>query len=241
ALVATHDAGFARALRAEPFTVGGGAVRPGWPPVPAWPARAPAPDAPQPLLRARGLVVRRGRRTVLSGLDLSVGRGETVAVLGPSGCGKTTLLAALAGLVRPAAGTIECLGGRRPQLLFQDAYASLTPGRTLRALARETARRGMDVAALAGALGLPPEVLDRSAAALSGGQRRRAALLRALTVQPSVLLLDEPTASLDAQTAAATMATVLGAAAGHAAATVLVTHDEDLAHALAHRVLRLED
>jgi peptide/nickel transport system ATP-binding protein len=249
-LLATHDVAFAQALAASPFTVAAGRVTPGWPAEPRWPPQRPLPEAPALLLRARGLTVRRGGRKVLDDVDFALHAGEVVAVLGPSGAGKTTLLAVLAGLLRPAAGSVEHLARagddaarRRPpaQLLFQDAYASLTPGRSLRVLARETAPDDGVVDDLARGLGLSAAELARTARDLSGGQRRRAALLRALTVAPAVLLLDEPTASLDADTAASVMASVLGAAADRAAGCVIVTHDKTLARAVAHRTFVLED
>jgi peptide/nickel transport system ATP-binding protein len=127
------------------------------------------------------------------------------------------------------------------QYLFQDAYASLTPGRSIAALARETAPAGLDLAGLARGLRLEPAHLARTAAQLSGGERRRAALLRSLTVHPEVLILDEPTASLDAASAVEVMTNVLRLLDERPMACVLVTHDEDLAAAAAHRVLRLQE
>jgi len=242
-LVATHDGELAHVLGARSWTFSAEGVRAGTPPPPAWPAPQSLGEGREVLLRATGLRAVRGGREVLHGVDLTLHAGEVVALLGPSGAGKTTLATILAGLAAPAGGRLEPAPGRgRPvQLLFQDAYASLTPGRSVRALAAETAPSLAAVDQLAGALGLAPAELMRRARELSGGQRRRAALLRALTVAPRVLILDEPTASLDAATAAAVLAVVLAEAANRSVACLLITHDADLAHAVAHRVLVLED
>jgi peptide/nickel transport system ATP-binding protein len=242
-LAATHDAEFGAALDARAYTFSALGVVEAHPPAPAWPERPPEPSPAEVLLRAAGVVVRRRRRIVLDGVDLALHAGEVVALLGPSGVGKTTLAMVLAGLLRPTAGRIEGGGGARAapaQLLFQHAYASLTPGRQLWALVAETARSPAAAAELARSLGLAQAELARPARALSGGQRRRAALLRALTVEPRVLILDEPTASLDPATASAVVASVLAIAAARRAACLLITHDAGLAHAVAHRVLVLE-
>ncbi|MEZ5965674.1 MAG: ATP-binding cassette domain-containing protein [Planctomycetota bacterium] len=243
-LLATHDLEFARALSAELWTYSSAGVERGAPACVRWPARPEVPSPEQVVLRARGLEAQRGRRPVLRGVDLDLHAGELVAVLGPSGAGKTTLAAVLVGLLAPSAGRLERCGGsnRRAagQLLFQDAYASLTPGRTLASLVRETAASRGAALDLARGLALTPADLERTASALSGGQRRRAALLRALTVAPRLLILDEPTASLDASTAATVLATVLDQASVRAAACLLITHDRGLAAAVAHRVLVLE-
>jgi energy-coupling factor transport system ATP-binding protein len=152
-----------------------------------------------------------GRRAwALRGVDLRIERGERVLLLGPSGAGKSTLLAALAGLLAPESGTAEgslTVDGRAG-LLFQDPQSQLV-----------MARCGDDVAFGPENLGVPfPEIwprvadslarvgfrypLDRATNALSGGEQQRLALAGVLALQPSVLLLDEPTANLDPSGAA---------------------------------------
>jgi ABC-type glutathione transport system ATPase component len=125
-------------------------------------------------------------------------------------------------------------------MLFQNAYGSLTPGRRLDKLVGEVAVPGFDVRAAAAALGLGPRHLASTAAALSGGERRRAALLRALAVRPQVLVLDEPTASLDRATAVPVVDLLLAVRRRTGAAYVLITHDLELARAVADRVVALE-
>ena len=186
----------------------------------------------------------RGRQAAVEALrplDLDVGTGRILGVLGPNGSGKTTLLRVLAGRLPAAAGTVA-----RParaaavQLVGQDAAASLTPGRPLRRLLAEASAPGFDLAASAAAVGLPLPLLEQPGGRMSGGEQRRAALLRALAVAPEVLLLDEPTASLDGATARGVLATLLALQRDRGLTMVIVTHELAMAEAIAHRVLLLQ-
>lgn len=239
-LLATHDLRFARALGAAPLRCQDGVFAPRADADAAWPARALAPEPGAVVLAARGLAVGAPGAYVLQGCELQVRAGEVVALVGASGSGKTTLLRALAGQLAPAAGAVERPARRTAvQLVAQDAFGSLTPGVRLRRLVAEAAVPGFDVAATAAALGLPAATLERAREALSGGERRRAALLRALAVRPDVLLLDEPTASLDRAAATAVVAATLQLRRERGTAIVLATHDLELAAAVADRVLVL--
>jgi peptide/nickel transport system ATP-binding protein len=240
-LLATHDQRLVRDLGASLQALHGDRFVPGAPVPAAWPACPPAPGGCDEVLVARGLRVAHGRRKVLDGVDFTLHRGEVVAVVGESGAGKTTLARVLARHQAPDAG--EVLWPLRPtavQLCGQDAFAALTPGRTVRSLLAEARAPSFDVDRTAAGLRLPREVLDRVAAQLSGGERRRAALLRALAVQPDVLLLDEQTAALDRATATAVLESLLSLQASRGMAMVVVTHELDLAHAIAHRVLEVQ-
>ena len=124
-------------------------------------------------------------------------------------------------------------------MLCQNAFASLTPGRSLRALARETAADDA-IEAAARSLHLDGAALDRTPLQMSGGERRRAALLRALLGSPDVLVLDEPTASLDRATAIGVVSTLLSVQRERGLALVLITHDLELARAVAHRVVAVQ-
>jgi peptide/nickel transport system ATP-binding protein len=197
----------------------------------------------------REFVIRRGwrhqdRLHALRGIDLTVAEGESLALVGESGCGKSTLLRVVAGLLPPTGGTVALGNGARPQMVFQDAGASLTPwlkvgelvGERLRAegLGRsERASRVRDALAL---VGLPAEVADAKAAQLSGGQRQRVALARATIVPPEVLLCDEPTSALDVSLAA-TVLNLLGRIRRQLGMAMLfVTHDLGAARVVADRI-----
>ena len=240
-LVATHDRDLVTALCAQPFVGEDGCF------VPATLATGShagpvVPGAGNVVLRCEHLACSLGGQVVLRDASLELRTAEITALLGPSGAGKTTLARILAGLQVPDAGVVlRPPGPRAVQLLFQEAYQSLTPGRTIRGLVRETAVAGFDAAATAAELGLVPDRLARARDGLSGGERRRAALLRALSVRPTVLILDEPTSGLD-PASVRDLVGLLGALRTRGdVAVLLITHDEALAHALATRVVRLHE
>jgi peptide/nickel transport system ATP-binding protein len=178
------------------------------------------------------------------GIDLEVAEGESLALVGESGCGKSTLLRMVAGLLTATRGTIELGQGARPQMVFQDAGASLTPwlkvgelvGERLRAEGVPRAERADKVRDALALVGLPAEVADAKAAQLSGGQRQRVALARATIVPPEVLLCDEPTSALDVSLAA-TVLNLLGRIRRELGMAMLfVTHDLGAARVVADRV-----
>lgn len=170
------------------------------------------PDPEAPSVEVRGLVKRYGAVTALAGIDLTVRRGEMLALLGPNGAGKTTLFSILATLRAPTEGTARVLGHdtcaerdtvrRKMGIVFQEpAIEQRLSGRDnlllmglFYGLPRSKARQR--AAALVEELGLG-EAADRPAKALSGGQRRRLELARALVTEPAILFLDEATLGLD--------------------------------------------
>ncbi len=220
-LLATHDVGFAARLDACALHLDGdGRLCAGWPPRPAFPS-APPVDAAAPVVlaaHALGVVVR--GRPLLESASLAVRAGESLAVRGPSGAGKTTLARALVGRIESSTGHVERHG--RVLLLDQDAAGSLTPHRTVASLCAELRR----------VVGRCAEALASTVGGLSGGQRRRAALLRALAARPAVLILDEPTAGLDRVAAVQVVETLLDVQRRHGLALLWITHDEDLAAAV---------
>ncbi|HEX2038829.1 MAG TPA: ATP-binding cassette domain-containing protein [Acidimicrobiales bacterium] len=193
------------------------------------------------LLRAVGVHVELGRRTVLADVSVDVREGEVVALFGRNGAGKTTLLRALAGLSAPSRGRVERRG--RVAYVPQDPNALLL-GPTVRRDVEETLRllghRGGDaVDRWLDRLDLAP-VADRHPRDLSAGQRQRVAVAAVAVGEPDVLLLDEPTRGMDAPSRTALERAVTEHARG-GGAVVLATHDVELAARAATRVVVLGD
>jgi putative ABC transport system ATP-binding protein len=215
------------------------------------------------LLEARGLTrtYDSGGAPVpaLAGVDLTIERGEFVAVMGPSGCGKSTLLNLLAGLDRPSAGEVWLDGSRvdqlsetalarlrRRRLGFVFQFFNLLPTLTAsenvelplllagrrRRQARRTARRLLDE------LGIGDKA-DAAPGQLSGGQQQRVALARALANQPDLVMGDEPTGNLDSASAGEVLG-LLRAAHARGQTLLVATHDARVA-AAADRVVTMRD
>ena len=170
-------------------------------------------DGP-PLLRARGIGVRRGERQVLQGIDLEVRPGEVVGILGPNGAGKSTLVEALLGLL-PHQGSVEIYGvprsatsprARARKLAYVPQRSLLRAGLSVREVvgqgryAAGGAADDPEVAAELERLGLV-ELAERSFPTLSVGEQQRALIARALVTGARCLVLDEPTAALDVRRA----------------------------------------
>jgi phospholipid/cholesterol/gamma-HCH transport system ATP-binding protein len=211
------------------------------------------------LVRAVALTTVFGGRTVLDGVDLAVRRGEVLVVMGPSGCGKTTLLRHLCGLQAPTLGAVAVAGHdlytASPALLqalrlrmglsFQGGalLGSLTVLENVALPLREntdlpsavildTARMKLDmVGLLAAADAMPDE--------LSGGMKKRAAIARAIALDPDLLFFDEPSAGLDPITAAEIDNVIQKLNQVFGITMVVVTHDLPSAHAIADRIVVL--
>lgn len=216
----------------------------------------------EPIITIRGLTNRFGKTVVHQGLDLDVMRGEVLGVVGASGSGKSVLLRTIVGLQHPAEGTIDVLGTdvltadaahlRRVQnrwgVMFQDGalFSSLTVRENVAAPMRE--RLGIDAEtrrALAdlriAMVGLPASAGDLSPSDLSGGMRKRAGLARALSLDPEILFLDEPTAGLDPIGASEFDALILALQRALGLTVFLVTHDLDTLHATCDRIAVLAE
>jgi iron(III) transport system ATP-binding protein len=209
-------------------------------------------------LEVEGLEKRFDALEVLRGVDLSVPAGSFVALLGPSGSGKTTVLRVLAGFERADRGTVAIEGTvvddarhvvvpERRRVGYVPQEGALFPHMTVErnvgfGLGRHAGRAGSrtKVAALLDMVGLAG-LGARYPHQLSGGQQQRVALARALAVSPSVILLDEPFASLDAEMRAAVRADVLDVLRRAGTTTLFVTHDQDEALSSADRVAVLVD
>jgi ABC-type polar amino acid transport system ATPase subunit len=215
----------------------------------------------EPLLRVQGLRLNRGARQILDGVTFDVGRGELVAIMGPSGSGKTTILRSIAGLERFAAGEIAVddvamRGGetatsetlrhlrRKVGMVFQFhclfehlpvlTNVTLAPVHARGVSQTDAERRAHELLTAFGvehrAHAFPSQ--------LSGGEAQRVAIARALAVDPPVLLMDEPTASLD-QARRSELGELLRSLLAGGRSLVMATHDEEFARAWATRVMRL--
>ncbi len=207
-------------------------------------------------LRVTGACVAFGTRAGLHDISLQVGRGERLALLGPSGVGKTSLLRAIAGLGGLTAGQVQ-VGGRdvthEPPERRGVVYMHQAPGLFPHLSVRDNVAFPLEVRGMAraDARRRAGDLLDRvqlgplSARApltLSGGQRHRVALARALAADPAVLLLDEPFAALDPELRAEVRSAVIDVLAQRTGpAVILVTHDVDEASGLADRLAVLMD
>lgn len=207
-----------------------------------WERTWASPPPGEPVVTARGLTKTYGSHVLFEDLDLEVRAGERVALAGPSGVGKTTLGNALLRLVRVDAGTVThapAARGGRLQKLYQDPGASFPRRVPLAADVRAVARRhGVPVARVASLLdevGIPPDLLRRRPGQVSGGELQRVAVVRAMLTDPVLLLADEATSRLDQATQQVTTDVLLREVSASGCALLWVTHDDDLAAAVAHR------
>jgi ABC-type Fe3+/spermidine/putrescine transport system ATPase subunit len=195
----------------------------------------------------------RGGHQVLVLDRLEVGRGEHVSVLGPNGAGKTTLLRLVAGVDLPRSGEVTIDGVRTTRagvsLRRRVAYATQRPGLLSTSVLRNVelplrwrkvpSRRRREIAMTALARLGVADLSDRPARSLSGGEQQRVNLARALAIEPSVLLLDEPAAGLDAESRATFFSDLESALADRSATVIHVSHQTEEALRLADRVVAL--
>ncbi|WP_198411790.1 ABC transporter ATP-binding protein [Microvirga flavescens] len=212
------------------------------------------------IIRVRGLEVGFGERTIMKDLDLDVYRGEILGFVGASGQGKSVLMRTILGLVQKRAGTIEVLGENVDNLspaarreierhwgvLFQQGalFSSLTVKQNVQVPMREylsLSERLLDELAMLKIemVGLNPDAADKLPSELSGGMIKRAALARALSLDPDIVFLDEPTSGLDPIGAGefdeliATLQRTLGLT------VFMVTHDLDSLYTVCDRIAAL--
>jgi ABC-type polar amino acid transport system ATPase subunit len=193
-------------------------------------------------LHLRDVGIRRGGRLVVQGVSFSANRGERLAIMGPSGSGKTTILRGIAGLDPLASGTLE-VGRVGLVLQFHHLFEHLSavhnvwlaPVHVLKLPRVEAERRAHELLEMLG-VGERASALPQQ---LSGGEAQRVAIARALAMDPPVLLMDEPTASLD-PARRGELAATLRELASQGRTIVISTHDTDFARSCADRVVVLE-
>jgi phospholipid/cholesterol/gamma-HCH transport system ATP-binding protein len=214
------------------------------------------------IIEVRGLVNRFGRQTVHENLDLDVWRGEVLGIVGGSGTGKSVLLRTIVGLNRPAAGEIRVMGvdmlrgaerdrravERRWGVAFQDGalFSSLTVLQNVMVPMQEHLRLSAAMMKALGNLkislvGLPAFSSSKYPSELSGGMRKRAALARALALDPEIVFLDEPTAGLDPIGAAAYDDLIRELQKSLGLTVFMVTHDLDSLYAICDRIAVLAE
>jgi len=212
----------------------------------------------QPAVSVRGLVNSFGKHVIHDNLDLEVRQGEILAIVGGSGSGKSVLLRSILGLQRPRSGEITVLGmpirpgsaipHRQWGVLFQ--HGALFSGLTVREnvelpIALHSKIDRTTCAKLASLkiqmTGLPMEAENRVPSELSGGMVKRAALARALALDPQLLFLDEPTAGLDPIAAEEFKDVILYLRESLELTVVIITHDLDTLYSLSDRVAVLVD
>ncbi len=230
------------------------------------PIAVPAAPLPgPPLVTVQGLAKSYPPLRAVDGVDFTIGRAEAVGLVGESGCGKSTLAAALARLIDPTVGRIEFAGQdiaavpawraakapwrARLQMVVQDAADSLDPRATAAEAVAAPLRRlsGLSgaglrarVAELFDQVHLPADLHDRLPHQLSGGQAARVGIARALGPRPNLLILDEPTASLDAALQAAMLRLLDNLRRDLGLAYLLISHDLDVVRHLCTRVMVMQ-
>ncbi len=204
------------------------------------------------------------RRNILQDISLTLYQGETTGLMGRSGGGKSTLAKIITGLLPPDAGQILYKGrdlckldrggwkAVRPQVMmvFQDYRQSLTPNMRAGEILTESltvnrlAAKGeavQIVRELMESCGLPQSIYGKYPKQLSGGEAQRVALIRAIALKPSLLILDEVTSGLDQNTAASIMNLICRKCEENNAALLLISHDEEQIRIFSERVFLLED
>lgn len=206
--------------------------------------------ASEELLTATGVTKSFGSQRAVRDASFVVHAGRTLGIVGESGSGKTTLARMIVGVERADAGELRWLrDAGRVQLVHQNPLGAFDPrwsiGRSLReALAAggvPRSDRATRVEALMREVDLEPALMRRRPWQLSGGQRQRAAIARALAADPRVLVLDEPVSALDASVRATILALLARLQRERALTMVMVTHDLDVAAAVADEILVMQD
>ncbi len=211
-------------------------------------ARAVVNCDSQVLLELNKLEVGYGGKSLFKPLSFAIRQGEVVGFAGPSGCGKSTLADVLLGLKHPQGGEIRShvtFGSAERLKLYQDPPQSFASNVPLRQQLNDVCQlHNIEVSQidrLATELKISPEVLERTAEHVSGGELQRVAILRVLLLKPKLLIADEPTTRLDPHIARDTLNLIINSAKSIGCTLVLISHNEDELQAHCHKVLRFDD
>lgn len=211
----------------------------------AWRPAPPAPPSP-PVVQVDGVGKRYGAQQLFSNVTTEIRRGECVAITGPSGAGKTTFGNIVLGLIQADSGTVRRADGLARtafQKIYQDPAAAFAPGVTLRRSLQDLIAlhrlNWEELTALLERLRLPPALLDRLPAQVSGGELQRFSIARVLMLRPALIFADEPTSRLDPLTQQETLMLLREHALQYRCALLLVTHDHDIARRYAQRQISL--
>lgn len=201
-----------------------------------------------------GHKTRRGVVQAVAGVNLEIAAGETLGLVGESGCGKSSLARAVIGLNTPTSGTLAINGdpldmrrrgnhARDIQMVFQDPYGSLNPRLTVQQLVEEPltvhrtrskAERKTFVKALLDRVGIPEAMHDRLPHQLSGGQRQRVGIARALSLEPKILICDEPVSALDVSVQAQVLNLLVELQREQNLSYLFISHDLEVVRYVSH-------
>lgn len=188
-----------------------------------------------------------GFHAAVDDVSLELKSNEILAIVGESGSGKTTLARSIAGLVKPTSGEIEFIGNPKVQMIFQDPAGALNPRQKIidafiepllyfnKSASREEANQ--KAATVMEWLGLEPKMLERYPHAFSLGQKQRLALGRALMIDPTLILCDEPVSALDVSVQAQILTLILKLKRSFKLSFLFITHDLTVVRAIADRVI----
>lgn len=217
--------------------------------------KKPAAEAGSPLVKVENLskYFSLGKKQVhkaLDGFSMNLYKGEILGIVGPSGCGKSTLARCIMGLYRPTSGTITYFNEKKAvswkQMIFQDSASALNPRMTLGQIIGEPLKIAEKrrpskerIQAVMEQVELDPDLFDRHPYDVSGGQRQRAAIARAISVEPELILADEPISSLDISTQAQIIHLLSRLRQERGLTILLIAHDLPMVNHISDRVIEM--